>query len=211
MDWVAWHADYADPTSRIARRLPVVQAHIRSFLDRREAAPAIRVVSFCSGSGSDLLPVLSEHPAGERVRARLVELDPELAEQARTTASAFGLAGVDVVTGDASTTDAFAGAVPADLVLVCGVFGNIPDADVERTVRALPGFCAEGATVVWTRHRAEPDLTPAIRAWFAEAGFAELAFDSPGIGSYAVGSNELTARPQPLERGAHLFTFTRER
>lgn len=210
MDWLAWHAEYADPTSRIAQRLPIVQAHIRSFFDRHHDAAAIRIISFCSGTGSDLLPVLRGHPASERVLARLVELNPELAAQARATASEFGLAGVDVVTGDASRTDVFAGAVPADLVLVCGVFGNIPDSDVERTVRALPQFCAERAAVVWTRHRDEPDLTPSVRAWFAETGFTELAFDSPGVGSYAVGSHELRAQPKPLEPGVDLFTFTRE-
>lgn len=209
MDWLAWHADYADPVSPIAQRLPVVQAHIRSFLDHNDAR-GLRVISFCSGTGSDLLPVLRDHPASEGVRARLVELNPELAERARVTASEFGLAGVEIATGDAGTTEAFAGAVPADLVLVCGVFGNIPRSDVERTVRALPQFCAEDATVIWTRHRAQPDLTPSIRAWFAETGFAELAFDSPGANSYAVGSNRLVAPPQPLERNLHLFTFTRE-
>lgn len=209
MDWVAWHEGYADPRSRIARRLPVVQAHIRLFLDHCEAA-RIRVISFCSGTGSDLLPVLADHPARERVRARLVELDPELVEQARATASELKLSGVEVVTGDASVTDSFEGAVPADLVLACGVFGNIANSDVERTVRALPQFCAERATVIWTRHREEPDLTPSIRSWFREAGFVELAFDSPGLGSYAVGSNRLSAKPPPMQRSTRLFTFTRQ-
>jgi hypothetical protein len=185
-----------------------VQAHIRGFLDRCDV-PEIRVVSFCSGTGADLLPVLADHPARGRIRARLVELDPRLAERARTTASRLDPARVEVVTGDASTTDAFAGAVPANLVLVCGVFGNIPDADVERTVRALPRLCATRATVVWTRHRGEPDLTPSIRRFFDETGFVELAFDSPGPGAYAVGSNELAAAPQPFEPGLRLFTFTR--
>ncbi len=210
MDWLAWHEGYADPTSRHARRLRVVQAHIRSFLDRCDA-PSIRAVSLCSGSGADLLPVLAEHPAGRRVRARLVESNPELAERARATARERGLDGVEVVTGDASTTDAFEGAVPADLVLVCGVFGNIPDADVERTIRALPQLCSPGATAVWTRHREEPDLTPAIRGWLRDSGFAERSFDSPGVGDYAVGSHALVGPARRLEPGVRLFTFSRER
>ena len=210
MDWLAWHEGYADPTTRNAQRLKVVQAHIRAVLDRVEA-PTVRVVSFCSGSGADLLPVLAEHPARQRVRARLVESNPELAERARETARERGLDGVEVVTGDASTTDAFVGAVPADLVLVCGVFGNIPDADVERTVRALPQFCARGATVIWTRHREEPDLTPAIQEWLSQSGFARRAFDSSGVGGYAVGSHELVDEPTRLRPGVHLFTFTRDR
>ena len=207
-DWVAWHEDYADPRSQIARRLPVVREHIRRLLDAR-ADGAVRIVGFCSGTGSDVLPVLAAHPARERATARLVELDPGLADRARAAAAELGLTGVEVVTGDAAVTDAYAGAVPADLVLVTGVFGNISDADVEGTIRALPQLCAEGAGVVWTRHTHEPDLTPSVRAWFADAGFAELRFDSPGVGSYGVGSHELRAAPQPLEPGRRLFTFVR--
>ena len=210
MDWLAWHEGYNDPTSPHARRLVVVQDHIRAFLDRCDA-PSIRAVSLCSGSGADFLPVLAEHPAGRRTRARLIESHPELAERARATARELALEGVEVFTGDASTTDALVGAVPADLVLVCGVFGNISDDDVYRTVRALPQLCAEGATVVWTRHRHEPDLTPAIREWLGEVGFAEGSFDSPGVGDYAVGSHVLVGPARRLELGVRLFTFSRER
>src|SRR6266511_1793903 len=60
----------------------------------------------------------------------------------------------------------------------CGVFGNIPDDDVHRTIDALPQFCARDATVIWTRHRGPPDLTPTIRGWFAGTGFVELGFES---------------------------------
>lgn len=206
-DWIDWHEDYADPHSRIAQRLPVVREHIRRFLDTQRHD--LHVISLCSGTGTDLLPVLADHQARDYVNARLVEFHPELADRARATVSQLRLTGLEVVTGDASSTDAFRGAVPADLVLVCGVFGNISDADIEQTIRTLPQFCAEGATVIWTRHREEPDLTPAIRSWFTEAGFTERRFDSPGISSYAVGSHELHATPQPLEPGLRLFTFIR--
>lgn len=48
---------------------------------------------------------------------------------------------VVVVCGDASVTSAYVGAVPADLVLLCGIFGNISDADIRATVAmaAAPG------------------------------------------------------------------------
>ena len=206
MDWGAWHESYAQPDSLQSRRLPVVQAHIRAFLDAR-AEPA-RVVSMCAGDGRDLLGVLEASP-GSRISARLVELDPDLGARARERALRAGLDGIDVVTGDAGMTDAYDGAVPADLVLACGVLGNVPDEDAERTVRCLPQLCAEGATVVWTRHRRSPDLTPRIRAWLANAGFRELAFDSPGPDSFSVGSHRLDGPPLPLERGRRLFTFNR--
>jgi hypothetical protein len=206
VDWAAWHERYAQPDSVQSRRLPVVQAHIHAFLDGR-AAPA-RAISMCAGDGRDLLGVLEVSP-GSRVRARLVELDPDLAARARERARLEAHGEVEVVTADAGVTDAYAGAVPADLVLVCGVLGNVPDEDAERTVRALPQLCAAGATVVWTRHRRSPDLTPQFRTWFAEAGFREVAFDSPGPDSYSVGVHRLDGRPLPLERGRRLFTFAR--
>ena len=43
----------------------------------------------------------------------------------------------------------------------------------------MPQLCARRASVIWTRHRRRPDLTPRIRAWFHEAGFVERTFESP--------------------------------
>lgn len=57
----------------------------------------------------------------------MVELDTRNAALAEERAQAAGLHQVDVVTADASLTDHYRGMVPADLVLVCGVFGNITD------------------------------------------------------------------------------------
>jgi hypothetical protein len=119
-----------------------------------------------------------------------------------------GLTGVEVVEGDAGAIDSYADAVPADLVMFCGVFGNIVPADVERTVRALPQLCAPGATVIWTRGSHEPDIRDAIRGWFADTGFEEVSFDAPDDVEWSVGVHRLTAPPQPFTPGHHLFTFT---
>ena len=100
-------------------------------------------------------------------------------------------------------------AVPAELLLVCGVFGNVSDRDVHRTIEALPQLCANDATVVWTRHRRHPDLTPRIRQWFAAVGFAEHAFDSPGPNQWSVGVHSFRGEPQPLALGARWFAFIR--
>jgi hypothetical protein len=67
---------------------------------------------------------------------------------------------------------------PADLLLLCGIFGSVSDADIERTAAAAPALCAPGATVIWTRHRRPPDLTPRIRGWFTDAAFDEVAFEA---------------------------------
>ena len=141
--------------------------------------------------------------------ARLVELDPRNVRTARAAAAANGLTGVEVVETDAGTTDAYAEAVPAELVLFCGVFGNITDADIERTVRALPMFCAPGATVIWTRGRWAPEVVAGIRRWFDETGFAEQSFEAPDGAKWSVGVDVLETDPVPLVPGERLFTFTR--
>jgi hypothetical protein len=202
-NWSEWHDKYDQPGSNVSRRLVHVQRRIRDALDTAPPGP-IRAVSMCAGQGRDLLGVLEAHPRAGDVTARLVESDPRSVEYARRHAPA----GVEVVEGDASVSSAYAGMVPADLVLACGVFGNVPDEDVARTVRHLPGFCRPGATVVWTRHVDPPDLTPLIRDWFTDAGFREVGFDSePGF-PYGVGTHVFTGAPWAFERDVTLFRFT---
>ncbi len=145
------------------------------------------------------------------MRARLVELDPTNVEAARAAATRSGLDGVQVVEGDASTTSAYLGAAPADLVLACGIFGNVPDADIATTVQHLPELCRRGATVIWTRHRLDPDLTPTIRRWFVEAGFEEVAFDAEDGFAFGVGTARLAVHPPPLGAPRTLFTFEGDR
>jgi len=199
-DWVAWHDHYDRPGSSLGKRLAVVQDAIRAALDEG----AETVVSLCAGQGRDLLPVLAAHPARERVRARLVELDPHNAELARRAAPD----GVEVVCGDAALTDAYDGAVPADLVIACGIFGNISEAGIRRTIFTLPQLCAPGAGVVWTRHTHAPNLVPSVCAWFEQAGFARTALVTDGFG---VGAHRYTGPPTPLRLGERMFAFVQER
>jgi hypothetical protein len=121
----------------------------------------------------------------------------------------LGLTGICVNHADAGTSSVYAGAVPADLVLMCGVFGNIADADVRRAIATLPQLCAPGALVVWTRHRRHPDLTPRIRNWFADSGFEERDFTAPGHRTYSVGAHRFRGAPVSLVEERRLFTFMR--
>jgi hypothetical protein len=202
-DWFEWHRPYDDEGSSLSWRLRLVQRHIAAFLDRR-TDPVLRVVSACAGQGRDLIGVLRERPDAGRVTGRLVEYDARNAAVARANAPA----GLTVVEGDAGELAAYAGAVPADLVLFVGVFGNIADEDIRRSVAALPQLCARDATVIWTRTREAPDLTPAIRGWFADAGFVEEAFEAPDGVLFSVGVHRFAGEPKPLA-GGRLFSFVR--
>lgn len=207
-DWLDWHKPYDEPGSRLARRLEVVQQRLREALDARTGP--VRLISMCAGQGRDVIPVLAEHPLRDDVTAVLVELDPRNAEIAEAGARAAGLDGARVLCADAALTDTYADAAPADIVLACGIFGNITDVDIEKTVRHLSMLCAPGATVLWTRGRwKDNDPTPSIRRWFGSAGFEELSFDAPEDLLYSVGANRLVGEPQPLARGITLFRFFR--
>jgi hypothetical protein len=224
--WVRWHAPYENPASPLSRRLSSVQSMVRAALDELPArvpasgpdgSPAagaapepIRIVSLCAGQGRDVIDVVATHPRGPEVSALLVELDPALVAFARDRAAAAGpgvAERIRIVEGDASRSQWYADDVPADIVLVCGVFGNISAADITRTIEAMRGFCAAGGHVVWTRHRRPPDLTTAIRSDFEAAGFTELAFDAPEDTVMGVGHHRLDGTPALFDPDLVLFDF----
>lgn len=204
-NWVDWHTAYDEPGSALHRRLALVQQRIRDALAARPPGP-IRVLSMCAGQGRDLLGVLPDHPRRKDVTATLVELDPRNVERARQAAAGLD---VTVIAGDAGLSTPYRDLVPADIALVCGVFGNIPDEDIRHTVDWLPRLCRQGATVIWTRHREQPDLTGPILGWFADAGFVEVAFDTADTESIGVGTHVLTGHPQPFQPDVRLFAFQR--
>jgi len=206
-DWVEWHEAYADPASGLSMRLRSVQRQLAAAIDQAPPGP-VRLVSLCAGQGHDVLGVLPGHPRRDEVTAVLVEADPRNAQLASGRAAAAGLAQVQVRQADASRPVSFADLLPVSVLLLCGIFGNVSDADIERTVAAAPALCAPGATVIWTRHRRPPDLTRAIRAWFTAAGFAEVAFDALDTDRLtAVGVSRLHhAAPAGLPTGP-LFNF----
>jgi hypothetical protein len=206
MDWNAWHDKYDDPSSEFAQRLGVVRERIRVALDTAPPGP-LRAISLCAGQGRDLIPVLAQHPRGRDVRARLVELDPGNTERARELAAQAGLENVEVVTGDASLTDHYLDLAPADLVLVCGVYGNLRPADIRNTVATCAALCATGGTVIWTRgRRPDPAVAPQIAAWHEQYGFEKIWLQEPEF-QMCVGAYRYTAAPKPLEPGVSMFEF----
>ncbi|MFB9474897.1 class I SAM-dependent methyltransferase [Nonomuraea salmonea] len=205
MDWLTWHDQYDVPGSYLAQRLHVVQERIRLALDASPPGP-LRLISLCSGQGRDVLEVLAEHPRRDDVRARLVELDPHNTAIASEAIASHGLDQVEVLTADAALTDHYQDLTPADIVLVCGVFGNITDEDIERTIDTCPQLCTTDGVVIWTRHRQAPDRVPLICRWFEERGF-EREWVSPPEAGFGVGVHRFTSQPRPLLPGRRMFTF----
>jgi len=212
--WDAWHDDYADPASALSARLAVVRAEIRAALDRRAASgwvEPLTVLSACAGDGRDILGVLAELDGRlpGPVEVTLLETDPMNLERAERFCRDTGLTGVRLRGEDAGLSSSYLGAAPADLVLMCGVFGNLTDADAHRLVEFLPALCRPGATLIWTRSRRAPDLTPTLRGWLADTGFTELSFIAPPKVLGSVGTHRFDGQPQPLAPGHRLFSFAR--
>jgi hypothetical protein len=206
IDWYDWHADYEQPEGILAHRLAAVQQHLRNALDELPDGP-LRVVVLCAGQGRDIAGVLKDHPRAADISGRIVELDPRNTGTAkRLLAEAGAGERIEVLTGDASQTDAYAGAVPADLIVAVGIFGNVADTDVEKLIGYLPAFSAPGARVFWSRGTRKADLNPEIRGWFKDAGFEEVAWDLLD-GTMGLGVNRFVGRPQPLPPGVQLFDF----
>ncbi|MCA1709701.1 MAG: class I SAM-dependent methyltransferase [Actinobacteria bacterium] len=204
MDWVAWHEAYDDGDSSLARRLDLVQRRLGELI--QGASPRRRVLSLCAGDGRDVIPVLAR--AASPPAALLVENDETLARRARESALAAGLEALEVRCADAGDPASFEQVLPADILLLCGIFGNIEHNSVKEVIDILPRLLAAGGHVIWTRGGSEPDRRPEIRGWFPQAGLREIAFDGAPE-PYGVGVNRLAAgavygaRPLPQR----VFTF----
>jgi hypothetical protein len=203
---VAWHERYDDPSSSLSLRMLVVQDLIARALDELPAGP-VRVVSMCAGRGDDVLTVARRHRRGGDLAGRLVEASPENAAAARATIDRYGIRGIEVVEADAGISDAYTGAVPADLVLACGVFGNISDDEVRATIERLPMLCAPGARVVWTRHPRGDGIVTTIEGWFTDAGFEPIALVIPHGDLFGVGAARAPGTGARFRPGIRFFTF----
>ena len=115
-----------------------------------------------------------------------------------------------MVEGDAGTSDAYAGAVPADLVLACGIFGNISDAR-HRAHDPLPAVAVRaGRMGAVDPPPARPRAcSSACRAGWSRSGLEPIEVEVADDATFGVGANRLVVDPPPFEPGQHLFTFIR--
>lgn len=205
-DWQAWHGHYDDRDSSLSRRLRVVQQRLNELVSGESAVR--RVLSLCSGDGRDILPVLARHSNERRPEVVLVEVDPALAAAAERQAVAASVAAT-VIVGDAGLAATWRNVGPVDLLMLCGIFGNISETDIRTTIYAARGALRREGSVIWTRgYFAHQDRRPQIRECFTEAGFMEIAFDSEPTG-YGVGVNRLASDAPATPVPDRLFSFVR--
>jgi hypothetical protein len=205
-DWNEWHHEYDDPDSELSHRSRLVQEQVVAIVDGLPPGP-VTVVSICGGQGRELVGALVDHPRRSDVGGRLVELDARNAEVARRGAHAAGIDGLEVLQGDASASDSYAGLPRADLVILSGVFGHLGPDDRRTLIGFLPQICATGGKVVTTTYEVQPERTEELRTIFEETGFDEVEDTLTPGGTFGILVNELRGAEQPFVPGASLFDF----
>ncbi|MBR8840400.1 MAG: class I SAM-dependent methyltransferase family protein [Stigonema ocellatum SAG 48.90 = DSM 106950] len=208
-NWFEWH-DLYKTEPKLQQRLQIVQEYISSAIDASSPG-IIRVVSLCAGDGRDLLGTLSRHPRAKDVYARLVELNPQLYEQGRAAIESAGLSTqLEFINGDATNSSNYIGAVPADIVIVCGIFGNLSDeAELKRLIRNLPFLSKKGSFVIWTRgHSNGIAYSDTVRKVFRDADFEEVSFRLTFTGDMGVGIHRYLGEGLPLLKDQQLFVFS---
>jgi hypothetical protein len=136
---------------RYQLRLAAVQEHLSERLDAAPAGP-VRIISICAGDGRDLLGVLEAHHRRNDVTAWLIEQSSQsvIAGSARLTSLGLDSA-VRFLHADATLYATYQAIAPADIVLLCGVWGHVPVHERTRVIRALACVCKSGGTVIWSR------------------------------------------------------------
>ena len=207
-DWLVWHEAYDDAASSLVRRLEVVKHQLGLALDGVTATKP-RLLSLCAGDGRDVISVLATRAGRPLVTAVLVEKHLTLAHRARAAAAEAGLSSVSVRCTDAGNPDSFSDVLPVDVLMLCGLFGNIEHSAVKDVVDAIPSLVSPGGYVIWTRGHSEPDRRPEIRRWLTSSHLQELAYEGApepyGVGLYQQRS---TSTPRPSHQiPSPLFTF----
>lgn len=207
-NWLDWHSEYDDPGSELAGRLKTVRRHVAAVVGSCPPGP-VTVVSICGGQGREVIGALEDHHRRADVGGRLIEHDPDNATIARRWARRARLEQFEVVTGDASLSDAYDRLPPADLVVISGLFGHIDPPDQARTVDFLRQISRPGGWIVWTssgRQRGGPNP---LRRLFAERHFEEETFEQVPGDTYSLTVTLSRNRGSlvPFVRGEKVFSF----
>jgi hypothetical protein len=208
-DWLEWH-DLYNTQPKLQQRLQIVREYISYSLN---ASPPgkIRIVSVCAGDGRDLLGTLAHHPRAKDVQARLIELNPHLVERGRATAQLLGLTKqIEYLHADATISSNYVGAVPADIVIVCGVFGNLAnEVELQRLLKNLSFLSKKGTFVIWTRgHSHGIPYSEIVRKYMRESEFEEVDFRLTATGDMGVGIHRYIGENATKPKQEQLFVFS---
>jgi hypothetical protein len=197
---------------------PTVTVLTRFALREQIAAAAakgtgksLHLVSICAGDGRDVIGTFAAFDARQDVHATLIESHPALVTRGQAAVDQLGLAGrITFRCADATQSSTYVDMRPAQIIVLCGVFGNLKERDVQRLIAALPSLCARDASVIWTRTLVDDGekATQIIRKCFVAADFTEEVLVRTPLGFFAVGTHAFRGVRRPLPAHSTLFEFT---
>jgi hypothetical protein len=173
------------------------------------------LVSVCAGDGRDVIQVLSGELSELPVRALLVESEPELARRGEAQAVSAGVSDrVLFRCRDATRMESYQGYVPADVLVMAGVLGNVPSRAYPDLARTAATLLRRGGFLLWTQRRFSGAIDAEYREFRAALAanqflsmFADETLAGPGGVSYLVATEQLaTTPPEPAKDP--LFQFS---
>jgi hypothetical protein len=193
---------------RFQQRLLAVQEHLAECID---LAPRgrVRVISMCAGDGRDVIGVLGSHPRQKDVSAWLVESNRQtVADGARQTLSAGLENTVKFLNEDGTVYATYKKIVPADVVLLCGVWGHVPTNERAQLVRAMACLCKPGSAVIWTRGVSK-DMTRLheIESLFDSSSWEQVRLSITSDKKWAVATHRFRGPPLELPESGQIFHF----
>ncbi len=206
-NWDRW-PDRAYQLTSYQDRLRLVQQHLAEAIQSAPPGP-IRILSICAGDGRDLIEVLSEHERRADVSAVLIELSPKSVARGIQSAIEAGIENaVAFRNTDATRWSAYRGLIPADIVILCGVWGHVPVRQRARLTSALASICAVGGCVIWSRGVSRGmERLPQIQTHFNARSWkvAELRFTPAS--DWAVATYRFLGAAQPVPDNEQIFNF----
>jgi hypothetical protein len=206
-NWSTWHDEYENEDSELNARKRAVQAQVAAIATQCPPGP-VTVVSICGGQGREVIGALADHPRRADVRGRIVELDEKNSAFARAWAKKAGLDKLEVVTGDASLSTAYAGLPPVDVVVVSGVVGHLCHPERVQLITFLHQIVRTGGYAVNTFYRGREGELQQLRDAFSAHQFEEESFETlAGKFQFTIARNRYLGQPKPFEPGVKVFNF----
>ena len=205
-----WHGwpELAYQQEAYQRRLSAVQQHLTESLD---CAPSgsLRIISMCAGDGRDVIGVLKSHRRRQDVATVLVELNCQsIADGAREMQTAGLQNNVEFLNADATAYETYKHLGPANIVLLCGVWGHVPASERVRLIGALTSLCLPGGTVIWTRGIAKGlERFHEIQATFPMSSWKQDRVTFTSDQKWAVVSHRFLGTPTELPSSGPIFRF----